>query len=241
MGLTIHYKITAPAGLDTAAARQLVKAGHRLTWEMWPDCGFRDVYPISSDWEASKEAVCFVTLPHPHQPGKETWAEVRPTEWFLFPIEVGDDCEPLWLGLCRYPATELLCGHKFKTHLSGRWRFARFSKTQFASIHGWEHFLRCHRGIIQLLVAWRGLGLRVDISDEGEYWPRRSVTALRRNLDEMNGVVAAAAGALRDMDPAAGTDAGVQSPIFAHPRFEHLEAEGAARGRASALRKALSS
>ena len=55
----------------------------------------------------------------------------------------------------------------------------------------------------------------------------------------MNGAIAAAAGALKDMDGAAGA-AGVQSPIFAHPQFEHLEAEGAARGCAAALRKALS-
>ena len=44
---------------------------------------------------------------------------------------------------------------------------------------------------------------------------------------------------MKDHDKA--TDAeGVQSPIFAHPQFEHLEAEGAARGHAVALRKALS-
>src|ERR1041385_1691576 len=45
--------------------------------------------------------------------------------------------------------------------------------------------------------------------------------------------------ALKDFDVAGGEE-GVQSPIFAHPRFEHLEAEGAAQGRAAALRKALS-
>jgi hypothetical protein len=34
--------------------------------------------------------------------------------------------------------------------------------------------------------------------------------------------------------------AGVQTLIFAHPQFEHLEAKGAARGHAAALRKAFS-
>jgi hypothetical protein len=44
---------------------------------------------------------------------------------------------------------------------------------------------------------------------------------------------------VRDLDQAK-QDAGVQSPIFAHPQFGHLEAEGAARGHADAVRKALS-
>jgi hypothetical protein len=55
------------------------------------------------------------------------------------------------------------------------------------------------------------------------------LAALRRTLDEMNGVVAAAAGAMRDLDAAKGRPSQVQSPIFAHPQFEHLEAEGAQR------------
>ena len=44
----------------------------------------------------------------------------------------------------------------------------------------------------------------------------------------MNGIVAGLAGALKD---AAEDDGGppVQSPIFAHPQFERLEAEGVER------------
>ena len=70
---------------------------------------------------------------------------------------------------------------------------------------------------------WR-LG-EVRIQDEGGYWPRRSVTMLRRKLDEANGIVAALGGALKD----AGGEASVESPIFRHPQFERLEAEGARR------------
>ena len=74
---------------------------------------------------------------------------------------------------------------------------------------------------------------------EGEYWPGRNETALRQNVEQMNGAIAAAAGAMKDFDRAKGA-ACVQSPIFAHPQFERLEAEGAARGHATALRKVLS-
>ena len=63
----------------------------------------------------------------------------------------------------------------------------------------------------------------MNITDEGEYWPGRSLAALRKNLDEMNGLVAAMAGRLKD------GDAQVESPIFQHARFERLEAEGEAK------------
>ena len=56
----------------------------------------------------------------------------------------------------------------------------------------------------------------------------------------MNCAIAAAAGAMKDFDKPTGA-AGVQSPIFAHPQFEHLEADGAARGHAAAVRQVLSS
>ena len=71
------------------------------------------------------------------------------------------------------------------------------------------------------------------------YWPGRNEAALRQNVEQMNCAIAAAASAMKDFDRPKGT-AGVQSPIFAHPQFEHLEAEGAARGHAAALRNALS-
>ena len=93
--------------------------------------------------------------------------------------------------------------------------------------------------MIDLLNEGRRLGCRVTITDEGEYWPRRNEAKLRRNVEQMNCAIAAAAGAMKDHDKATGAE-GVQSPIFAHPQFEHLEAEGAARGHAAALRKALS-
>ena len=109
------------------------------------------------------------------------------------------------------------------------WRLSRCSKTQYASLHGWEHFRRCHTAVIDLLLAAQRRGLVVKISDEGDYWPGRNVAALRRNIDEMNGVVAAAAGALKDFDEAINGTSNVASPIFAHRNFERLEAEGATR------------
>jgi hypothetical protein len=175
-------------------------------------------------------------------PGESRWCgevELVPRMGFVLPVIVGKGCEPLWLGLARYPdGVDAPDGQCHLTHLTGlRWK--GFCKTQFASLHGWEHFRRCHLAVIGLLEAARRLGCRVKIDDEGEYWPDRNEAKLRRNVDEMNYAIAAAAGAMKDFDKATGA-AGVQSPIFAHPQFEYLEAKGAAQGHAATLRKALS-
>jgi hypothetical protein len=163
--------------------------------------------------------------------------ELVPLEGFVLIVRPGIDCETLTLGLCRYPAKMEAGGESRRTGLGG-WRWEGFCKTQFASLHGWEHFRRCHLAVLGLLDEARRLGCRVKVIDEGEYWPGRNEAALRQNVEQMNGAIAAAAGAMKDFDRAKGA-AGVQSPIFAHPQFEHLEAEGAARGHAAALRKVL--
>jgi len=177
------------------------------------------------------------SVPHPWMPGTLSGIEIPAEEGFLFLVEVGEDCEPLRLGLCRYPKTVVMGGRRYRTALRG-WRFSGFSKTQFASLRGWAHFRRCHTAVIDLVYGMRRLGLKVGISDEGDYWPGRNLPALRRNLDEMNGVVASAAGAMKDFGESRGEPA-VESPIFAHPQFERLEAEGAACGHTTRLRKAL--
>ena len=118
-------------------------------------------------------------------PGQEntfSGINVKPVAGFLFEVHAGENCEPLTLGLCRFPETVLHQDASVPTKLGGGWRFAGFSKTQYASLHGWEHFLRCHRAVVEALAEWRAPGVRVKITDEGESWPRRSVANLRRNL-----------------------------------------------------------
>jgi len=147
----------------------------------------------------------------------------------VFTVTLGADSEPLRLGLCRYPE-QVLDPHSGRRRTVRRrgWRLSGFCKTQYASRHGWEHFRRCHLAAVDLLVALRGLGLKVWIMDEGNYWPHRDETELRRRVEQMNGIVAGFAGALRDATEGDG-GAPVQSPIFAHPQFERIEAEGVAR------------
>lgn len=230
MGLTVHYHMTVPADLAEAEAKKIVESlqltAGRLCLKMWVD----NVHPITSDPKTlRRHATRWRFMRERGHPTRKHHVEIPPSAGFLFCVDVGRDCEPLWLGLCRYPKTVCYGGRNVRTLADKGWRFHGFSKTQFASLHGWEHFMRCHCAVVHLLAASRSPDLRVKISDEGDYWPRRSLTKLRENLDQMNGIVAAAAGALRDHFPAAKPEDAVQSPIFAHRQFERLEAEGAQR------------
>lgn len=234
MGLTVHFKLIAPPGTDAPQARELVRAMRRRAQGFKQRGRVDGVLPIGDTREDLRRALDGRSVPHPWRPGETSWIEIPATEGCLFPVQVGEDCEPLWLGLCRYPKTVVLGGRRYRTDRPG-WRFQGFTKTQYASLHGWEHFRRCHLAVVDLLAGFGGLGLTVEINDEGDYWPGRSLENLRRNLDEMNGLVAAVAGAFKD---AAGDDSKrpVESPIFAHKDFERLEAEGAARSHVARLR-----
>jgi len=228
MGLTVHYHLSAPVSLDLAGTRELVEAARDVACRMQRRGAVEKVAPLRWDAEARRMAVAWLTLPVPGQRNTFAGLEVEPTEGGLFCVEIGRDCEPLTLGLCRYPATVRDQGRLRRTRLGRDWQFTGFSKTQYASLHGWEHFLRCHRAVVDLLVGCQRVGMRVTISDEGAYWPGRRTATLRQILEEINGVVAAAAGAFKDLDDGS-IGPRVKSPIFAHAQFERLEAEGAAR------------
>jgi hypothetical protein len=238
MGVTIHYKLRAPPGTDKARAKKIVTQLRRRALRYRTDGRVDAVLSLGEDDRALRWGCAMRSWPIP---GLPTWSgdvELEPLEGFVLFVRLGKDCETLALGLCRFPLTVFANGRSRRTGLGG-WRWEGFCKTQYASLHGWEHFRRCHLAVLGLLDAARRFGCRVTVSDEGEYWPGRNEAALRRNVGEMNCAIAAAAGAMKDFDKASGAE-GVQSPIFAHPQFEHLEAEGAARGHAAALRKALS-
>ncbi len=221
MGLTIHFDLTTPPDTDASRAHEMVRQMRRRAQTFKHRGRVDDVLPICNDREALRWAEEYRSVPHPRKPWLKSGIDIPAEEGWMFFVKVGEDCEPLRLALCRYPKTVVMGGKRYRTQLPG-WRFHGFSKTQYASLHGWEHFLRCHKTVIDLLLSLRSLGLLVSISDEGEYWPGRSVDALRRNVGQMNALVAAAAGAMKD----AFDGVGIESPIFAHKNFERLEAEG---------------
>jgi hypothetical protein len=156
--------------------------------------------------------------------------DVPVEEGFTFRVRPhSPGAETLCIALCRYPAwIETKRGRK-PTALEGAWRYQGFCKTQYASLHGWDAFLRAHRGVIDCVAHGSEHAVAVNINDEGGYWPERNETTLRMRLDEMNGLVAAVAGAFKDAGDDSSQPGKLIAPILEHPEFERLEHSGAER------------
>ena len=203
MGLTIHYTISGPARLKLTRVQRIVSALRKKAVAL----GFEHVtrlIRVEPDFPFA----------HWHPPGAKRARElVPPSEGWVFHATPGDGSESVMMGLCRFEGRE-------------GWWLESFCKTQYASRHGWEHFLKCHCAVIQLIEESTRFGLNVKVEDEGGLWETGSFAVLRKNLDEYNECIAAFGGALKDAAASAGQT--IDAPIFDHPQFEHLEARGVA-------------
>ncbi len=223
MGLTLHYTLRHARPLTPARAEALVRQVRRAAARLVKE---RELAAIGRVRKADPENPwsCRFVL---ERRGADTVGHgVRPDCGWMFRVQPGEGCESAEFGLCRYPATIRVGRRTLRTGCAG-WGFAGFCKTQYASLRGWDHFLKCHRAVTDLVLLWEAAGAEVTIKDEGDYWPGRNEARLRASLGEMNGIVAAMAGALKDAADEGGP--AVESPIFAHGQFELLEAEGMAR------------
>lgn len=224
MGLTISYTLQLDgahtlADVEALVARARAFAVEQNVLEVTPLIRVEPDFILGSHW-----------LPLPDAKDDEaTHAEVPPQAGWVFSVNLGEGSGWLLTGLCRYPATIKHRGRVLPTQVGPGWRLQFFCKTQYASEHGWENFLHCHRTAIELLKFWQTLGVQVRITDEGGYWPDCSEGILREKLGEMNGLCAAFAGALKDSTDADGKSILTDAPILKHPRFEHLEHEGVQR------------
>ena len=151
MGLTVHYKLKAPPDTSATEARRLVMAARGIAVRSEREGMVRHVGPVSADarW-LNRFATDYLSLPVPGELNTFTGAEVAPLKGWMFRVNVGQDCEPLRLGLCLFPTAVRIGGRELPIKLGDGWRFWGFSKTQYASLHGWEHFLRCHPAILIL-------------------------------------------------------------------------------------------
>lgn len=215
MGLSIAYTIRAPAALKPVEVRALLgKWAGSVRRARWGRAGaVRVVDPDSSRfqyWMTRRLAN-----------GDYTGLAVPPREGFWCGIEIGAGCEPLIVGLCRYPGRVTLGGRV--RGLRGGWWLVGFCKTQYAALHGTAHFADCHCRVIDILRTAPS-SVQVEIEDEGGYWPNGDERRLLACLGENQRAVAACAGAVKD---AVGEDGPpVRAPIFGHPEFERLEHEG---------------
>jgi hypothetical protein len=220
MGLTIHYKLRLPATATAEAAAALVRTAHRRASALVRRRHLANISPVRR--ADPKDHWCHALVKEPRGESSE-WHEVPPQCGWMFEVDPGRDCEEGRFGLFRYPATIWTRGRKVRTGCTG-WCYDSFSKTQYASLHGEAHFLRCHRAIIDLLLIWERLGATVTINDEGDYWPGRNEAALLSEVRGMNCLVAALSGAIKDAADENGPP--VEAPIFQHDQFELLEAQG---------------
>ena len=103
MGVTIHFNLEAPPETDKARAKEIVTQLRRRAQRYRSGGRVDAVLPLGEDDEALRwgRTCRFIRLP-----GRSELSDVvdlEPIEGFVLPVMVGKDCEPLWLGLCRYP------------------------------------------------------------------------------------------------------------------------------------------
>ena len=143
MGLTVHFTITAPVGIDSMAAKRLVLAAREIALTAQRRGEFDKISDLREDEHARLRSLEWLIVPVPGFANASTGIEIAPLEGHVFRIRVGEGSEPLWIGLCRYPTRVDVDGVQTNVRRGGRWRLTGFCKTQYASVHGWEHFRRC--------------------------------------------------------------------------------------------------
>ena len=238
MGLTIHYQLRAPAAepesvvfericalrarakqLPFAAVSDVVQFSETELVLAWPMEGlaFRrleDVVDVAARSERRDLYRRHVGAPEDAWPLPDV-PDVFPVRAVGFAIAPGPGAEPAAFGL----ATMRPAG---TTDWSWHW----WCKTQYASNHGEENFLRCHGSLVALLDAASALGFSVEVHDDTGYWESRDTTELLARVAEMNRIIAQFAGAFVDGARAAGADSRqIQGAIFTHPDFERLESQ----------------
>lgn len=203
MGLTIGYKLSGRKGLKLALVQRIVSALRKKAIDLEFEHVGR-LIRVGPDYPRT------YWLP----PGAKRARDIiMASEGWVFHATPGDGSESVMIGLSRFEGRE-------------GWWLEGFCKTQYASRHGWEHFLKCHCAVINLIWGASHFGLKVEVEDEGGLWETGSFAVLRQNLTEYNECIAAFCGALKDA--AEERCETIEAPILKHPQFEQLEAQGMA-------------
>lgn len=244
MGLTIHYQLslTVSSSLEGAATaveklRQTAldlpfKEVGRLRCFAGEECDFERWRGTDWVWPLI-QARRWLNLGND---GRGNWVMsvgVTPVEVVVFQAWPGERCEPMSVGLARYPSSVELSadtrcelyrrtGRKYPRRVStaglGRgWSWKAFCKTQYASNVSAAHFLRCHATVCALLREAQRLGFRVQVYDEGHFWGKWKYDALAREVEAWNHFTA---GFVRAVEKALGDSGAVMgAPITGNPAY----------------------
>ena len=254
MGLTIHYQLGFPA-TTMRKARQAVEmlrqrcldlpfseVGEVLTF-VGEECDYMQPnQDADARWlliQSEGNVNCAARTERRNRTipsgGNYTLSyRVVPRTVVAFTAWPGEGCEASNLGLRLLPDRIQVRGESGNTfwlptaEADRGWTWGSFCKTQYANdpqYGGLQHFLQCHLTVIAALDAARELGFGVTVSDEGDFWDKRSVEALAREVGAEDQHLAALMGALKDQADLDGMT--VAAPITKRPDFEHLEAGGA--------------
>lgn len=233
MGLTIHYQLKSA----TRSANQLRRLMEQLRQRAL-DLPFKEVGEVV---ELSGDACDFNSCGGDNplrwllvQAGQyvvdgDSHYSVIPKHVIAFSTWPGNGCEAANFGLAVYPGTidirdyRLGRSRKLRTGLRG-WCWSSFCKTQYASQHGVDHFLRCHLCVVKMLDHAKELGILAGVKDEGDFWLKRDIKALAQEVGEWNQDMAGLVGQMRDLF---GNQ--IVAPIAKYPDFERLEARGQER------------
>ena len=101
-------------------------------------------------------------------------------------VDVGESCERFCIMMGRLGRGRL-------------WRGKGFTKTQYAT-----HFTRCHLAVIQMLDACQEAGILKSVRDEGEFWEKRDMEVLAKNINLSTDTIRAITSAMKGPAEAAG-------------------------------------
>src|ERR1035437_2305913 len=149
MGLTLHYTLRGPARATDAKIREWVGAMRTRAVAMQRAGRVESVGAIKTGAKVFfwlSESLIIREDEHSCR-----GVEVPVVKGYVFTVTLGEGSEPLRLGLCQYPARvrDRVTGRMRTVRRSG-WRLSAFCKTQYASLHGWENFQRCHIAAVDL-------------------------------------------------------------------------------------------
>ena len=225
MGLTIYYSFRSDAKTIEEARHQVEQLRQTTIAQSFEEVNeLIEIESDDCDHERHKDGKKLLLIHASRVILEEKLYKFQPQHLFVFTSMPGAGCETAIFGLAKTP--EFIESKKEeRLVMNGQWVFSSYCKTQYASspkYGGIENFVRSHLAMIAVLDKANELGIIERVNDGGEYWQKRDLNLLIRNVGEMNEIVAGVAGSLKDL----GGEGAWSSLMFGFQDFEHLEAKG---------------